>query len=148
MNADLIKVGLCSLCLVFENGAFGEDNTRILLYSEVRRSGQTNEWWLPYARLETLPRWNPAHEEAPVSLSRAIALATNWVVSKEGPGIGYIDEIHIASFHSTAKTFRYVYYYRIIFQARWADYMGCIVLMDGTVLEPEKKPQRPRKTTK
>ncbi len=119
--------------------ARGEDE-KIWLYAQMRRSGETNEFWLPVSRLKRLPRWDPLHQKPPVSLTKAIQTASKWLAAREGGGERGVDEITICSLHSDEQQFWHFFYYRFIFNTRPFDQAACIVLMDGTVLEPEPPP--------
>ena len=96
------------------------------------------------ARMKALPKWNPLKEKAPLSISRALQIATKWIVAREGGGKPVeapdVDAIVITSLHSYTRDFRYIFYYRIVFSIGAFDEMACIVFMDGTVLEPDSIP--------
>jgi hypothetical protein len=109
----------------------------ILLFENFRRSGKTNEWWLTKNRIKLLPRWKYVREEIPLPLKNAITIATNWIIAKEGPGVPYIDSIAIDSLNSNESEYRYVYYYKFVYSVRFFDQGVCVVLMDGTILEPD-----------
>jgi hypothetical protein len=113
------------------------EEVRIKLFSHMRRSGVTNEWWLPMSRLKALPKWNPEKEELPLSLEKALQTARKWACAmQETTGI-WLQSVTILSIQPNQEEFRYVFYYRFIFGVDPFDRMACIVMMDGTVLEPE-----------
>lgn len=122
---------------------------KISIYDEVRRSGVTNEWLLPLQRIKTLPKWIPGKEKAPVSLDQAVQIASKWIGKREFPGddvseLGrMVNRIRIETFHvgyRAPEELDHVFFYIIEFEAsRPFDYCSCVVLMDGTVLEPEAK---------
>ena len=118
------------------------DEGSILICANSRRSGETNRWWLLKSRLLTLPKWRYQNEEIPLALKDAIAISKKWIIAKEGPGEFDIDTITIDSLHSDSKDYRYIYYYKIVYSVRAFDRGVCIVLMDGTVLEPDNPSEK------
>lgn len=115
---------------------------KIEMYAEVRRSGVTNEWWLPVDRLKSCPRWDPLHEKVPLPPDRAAKIAAEWIEKREGFKVTEIEDIQIGTFHSDAKEFHHVFYYRFLYSPRQFDFASCIVLMDGTVVEPSPLKKR------
>ena len=102
------------------------------------RDGITNEWYLPVERTLNCPRWDPFKAEPPLSVTNAVAIASNWVARQPriwGPP-SRVDTITLNSLHSNRAPFAGVFYYRIIFDTGTFDHRACIVLMDGSVLEP------------
>ena len=81
-------------------------------------------------------------------IGRTIQIASKWICEKELPGTkdsavgAEIKNILIDSIHSEAKELRHVFYYRIVFATGFFDEAACIVLMDGSVLEPEPQRQK------
>ena len=90
----------------------------------------------------------PGKEDAPLSLERAIRIACEWIGKREFrsadvSAVGSeIKNIFIESLHSEEKELRQVFYYRITFETGFFDQAACVVLMDGTVLEPEPRKRK------
>ncbi len=86
--------------------------------------------------MEHLPQWKPDEEKPPLSLTKAIQIAAKWIAKRSGGGD--VETILIRPVGLANDQFRYIYFYQIKFGVNPIDnYMTCIVLMDGTVLEPE-----------
>jgi len=112
-----------------------EDSIKI--FSQIARSGITNEWYLPKKALTSLPRWDPFREKVPFSLEQAAATAKEWVNSHKHFELSDIDEIDLVPFHSTDPTFHNIWYYRVFYSSNFFEQSTCIILMDGTVLNPK-----------
>jgi hypothetical protein len=116
----------------------------VRLFHLERRSGEINEWWADVDRLKTLPKWAPWKQAPPLSLKDALSIASRWLKKWDGGSLGSVDSILIGSLHADAGELANTFYYRIDVVPREFDQMSCIVLMDGTVLEPTKtQPRRP-----
>ena len=121
-------------CSIF---AASDQTNRIFLYQNERRSGKTNVWWLTGEKLKTLETWDARKEKVPLSLDRAIEIASKWIDSRES-GKCQIEKITIKPIRSGEGRLSRIFYYQFDFYAtRMFDFAACIVLMDGTVLEPE-----------
>jgi len=110
--------------------------------------GGTNQWWLPLERLERLPYWR-GEGNPPISIAKALKVARRWIKSKSGNG--GVDHILLRPINpdSLKPKYRLSYYYTIEFcVSPYGNHITCIVLMDGTVLEPKVLPWRePRPTS-
>jgi hypothetical protein len=117
--------------------------SEIQLYRIQRRNGQICEWFIPTKRFKQTPEWRPGKAQPPVPLTKALALAEKWIIKEKGGGkgteAGDILSITIATPGSDER-YLFHYYYKIEYSgSRPFDYMACIVLMDGTVLEPRRR---------
>jgi hypothetical protein len=138
-----MKISFLALCvgmLAFSgaHGALGAEH-RVLLYeTNTDRGADTNQWWLSLSRLERLPKWNPQRvAEPPLSVKKALKAARKWILTR-GVGGGDVEEIVLRPVHPDEAPFSSVFYYRIRFGvAPFGNHLICIVLMDGSVLEPE-----------
>ena len=102
-----------------------------------RSCGGTNVWWLSPRQAAQLPKWHPGRSaQPPLSLKKALKSAKKWIDSKGG---GEIEEVVLRPVqHSDSSPYRQLFYYRIRFGvAPYLNHLTCIILMDGTVLEPE-----------
>jgi hypothetical protein len=131
----------CALTLAL--GTACQADSRIKLGEQTRRSAHLYEWWITPERLKNTPQWRQQQGNPPLSLKRALGIAQKWIVKQEGGGKGAatpeVDTLTIASLHDDVGPYRFVYYYKIIFRVRQFDFMTCVVLMDGTVLQPERR---------
>jgi len=113
------------------------EEDKVLLYQADAWLGGTNQWWLPKDRLERLPRWKNTEKAPPLSLIRAIKIARKWIHSK-GHG-GDIDQILLRLVNPDAlePELHSTFFYAIEFGvAPYGNHITCVVLMDGTALEP------------
>ena len=129
--------------LCCEAAAPKNEGARLFVYqTESDRScSGTNFWYLSTTQAARLPKWHPTSPEPPLSLKKALRSAKKWIDSKGG---GEIEEVVLRPLRpSDSSPYRYLFYYRITFGvAPYLNHLTCIVLMDGTVLEPECHPYR------
>jgi hypothetical protein len=110
--------------------------------AEAYLGGGTNQWWLPLERLERLPRWR-GEGNPPVSISKALKIARRWIKPKAGAGD--VDHVLLRPINPDASEAKYrlTYFYTIEFcVAPYGNHITCVVLMDGSVLEPNYLPWR------
>jgi hypothetical protein len=122
----LIATGSCSAA----------DSERIYLCANARRSGVTNEWWLPLARLDSLPKWYPEKQPLPLSLEKALRTAKKWAAEQAGVPKIWLQSVTIRSVQPNEERYQHVFYFKFLFGVDPFDRIACVVLMDGTVLEP------------
>lgn len=118
----------------------GRENERILLHrTDMDWGGGTKEWWLPLDRLQRLPKWNPDKGNPLISQTKALRIARAWLKSKGVSGTYTVDSIMLRNDCAGHDEYRFDFHYRIVFGNvnAYLNHMTCIVLMDGTVLEPE-----------
>jgi hypothetical protein len=126
------------ICAVI-NTSSGEE-PEYFIAKQLSQSGATNEWRLSVSRMEILPLWKPGSEEPPLALGKAVQVAKKWIISKGSSTNAWVDNIVIRPIYSEEEKHRYTFYYNIWFGGvgHYGHHMRCIVLMDGTVLEPEQ----------
>ncbi len=127
-------LGLMTLCAVVS--VLGEEDKIQLYQTDMDWGGGTNQWWLRIGRLEKLPKWYPEKGEPPISQSAALKIARKWTASRGVSGSYNVDSILL---RSVGGKYQFDFYYRIVFGNvnAYLNHMTCVVLMDGTVLEPE-----------
>jgi hypothetical protein len=129
-----------AICVLIRSSAAQNNLVPLVGCSHVRRSGETNEWWIAESRLAKLPQWHPTKQKSPpLSLEKAVRIAEKWIKHTEGGTEYEPTEITVRSLHPDENEFRYHYYYRITFPTRPFDEAVCVVLMDGSVLEPSRR---------
>jgi hypothetical protein len=114
---------------------FVEDD--VLLYSLAARSGITNEWRL-YQSVAKRSLWVPDEQELPpLSFAKALAIGR-----KAGDPQDKLESIGIYNIPGAEHLppFDRVYYYRCIFRIGHFERRCCIILMDGSILEPKPLP--------
>jgi hypothetical protein len=101
--------------------------------------GGTNQWWFPNSCLQQLPKWHPEKSEPPISQTKALKIARNWLAFKGVSGTYDVDYILLRTVGTGVDERRFNFYYRIGFGNvnAYLNHMTCMVLMDGTILEPE-----------
>jgi hypothetical protein len=134
----LLPVFVSAIVLVAANASTRGEEAGILLHQADAYLGTgTNQWWLPPDRLERLPRWR-GEGSPPVSIKQALKIARKWISPKSGNGD--IDHILLRPINPDASESKYrsCYFYTIEFSVSpYGNHITCVVLMDGTVLEPK-----------
>jgi hypothetical protein len=114
------------------------DADRVFVHMAIGDRGccGTNVWWLSRTQAARLPKWHAADTKPPLSLNKALRSAKKWIDAKGG---GVIEEVVLRPVDPSDSTpYGHLFYYRISFGvAPYGNHLTCIVLMDGTVLEPE-----------
>lgn len=128
--------GLCG-CLSPTSSKGAEASAGRIILSHDRRSGEHLEWSIPESRISKSPRWNSTQEQVPLSVRDALANSCSWVKRKTEGGACDLEEICIRPFAYESNAFRGIYYYKIMYGVRPFDNLPCIVLMDGSVVEPK-----------
>jgi hypothetical protein len=139
MKALLIAVYLGLFSFAAVRSVHGEEAKFLLYKTDMDWVGVTNQWWLPISRLQQLPKWHPEKSEPPISQMKALKIARKWLASRGVTGAYDVDYILLHAVRPDADEHRFDFYYRIVFGNvnAYLNHMTCIVLMDGTVLEPE-----------
>jgi hypothetical protein len=124
----------------------GEDHKILLCQAEAYHNPGTNQWWVPLSRLERLPLWR-GKGNPPLSIEKALRIARRWITPQSGDGD--VDHILLRPIGPSAESkYRYLYYYVVEFSVSpYGNYITCVVLMDGTVVEPELRPWHPASPT-
>jgi hypothetical protein len=129
-------IGLMTACSI-QNATAEED--KLLLYQSAGDfGGGTNQWWISTSSLLRTPRWKLERNEPPLSLRTALTSAKKWI-AKKGVGGGDVESIVLRPATSNdSSPFRHSFYYIIRFGiAPYGNHATCVVLMDGTIVEPQ-----------
>lgn len=114
------------------------DADRVFVYMSTfdRNCSGTNIWWLSATQAGRLPKWHSRSTQPPLSLDKAVRSAKKWIDSKGG---GDVYEVVLRPVGpEDSSPYRQLFYYRFTFDvAPYQNHLTCIVLMDGTTLEPE-----------
>jgi hypothetical protein len=135
---------LC-LCIIAFAAAFNvrAADTLTIYEADAWLENYKDVWKLPISRCAKLSEWNPQEGEPPLSLGKAAAIASKWVSSKNHPGDVESIEVRPVNRSESGK-FTRVFFYAFTFSvAPYGNHKSCVVLMDGTVLEPEPHQQKP-----
>jgi hypothetical protein len=126
---------------------YGQGGTNLLILSYERKLGLTNEWFVSTNQALSSPRWDPLNAAIPLSPDKAVRIAHRWIETNgDTPGSGMTIRIRpLAMFPPYASTYVYI----ITFDVGFDDQMSCVILMDGSVVEPVrlplKVPRRPER---
>jgi hypothetical protein len=88
-------------------------------------------------QLDDLSKWDPASERVPLALNDALKTARNWAIEQEGHGELFLSNVLLRSIDPGDGTLNRLFYYRFTFEILPFDRVVCIVLPDGTVLNPD-----------
>jgi hypothetical protein len=135
---------------LFLNTAFvvrGEEKIE-LCQADAYLGGLKCLWVLPISRLEHLPLWKENKGNPPLSVRKAISAARKWIATQnayKSPGYE-VESLLIRPILPSVNQSRSgrfskysdAYFYKIEFgMPPFENHITCVVLMDGTVLEPE-----------
>jgi hypothetical protein len=102
-----------------------------------RRNLEKDEWWITESRISRLPDWDPERRDPPVSPRAAVRIAEKWLKKRDKSGGAAVASIEIRPFRRDLMKWPFKFYYWIRLEPRQFDHAVCVVLMDGTVLEPK-----------
>jgi hypothetical protein len=138
---------------IFTLTASAAEDFKFAIYSRVSGYDYTNTWFVPMSRFETLPKWNE-QGEPPLAVGKAMSVAKAWVISKGFNTNCWVGRIEFRPFAmgqppvpptkpSKPSGLRPCWFYIIHFVevgmvGSWAT---CVVLPDGSVVEPVTTPQ-------
>jgi hypothetical protein len=88
--------------------------------------------------MERLPQWR-GEGDPPLSIKKALRAARKWITPKSGNGD--VSKILLRPLNPDGPgRYASTYFYAIEFcVAPYGNHISCVVLMDGTVLEPIRK---------
>jgi len=115
-----------------------------VLFSTSSEGGATTEFWASDAVLLKTPEWRPADGDPPLSVSRAVAIATA-AARAQHPKFDDLEvrDVHIMAASCGRAVTRW--FYSIDFspvidgQKMYGGNIGAVVLMNGDVVEPRIK---------
>jgi hypothetical protein len=122
------------------------EDVKLPLFRHSTQSELTNVWSVSFERLRKTPQWKSGESEPPLSVGKAVMLAKAWCVSKGCSPELWVEEIEFRPVFQTGGEFKFTYYYNILFGnvTYYGHYRRCIVLMDGTVVEPDWLGEKPK----
>lgn len=141
MSPLLRALFLAALFIAAYASTRGEEHAIRLHEASAYLGGDTNQWWLSLDRLKRLPQWR-GEGNPPVSIRQALKVARKWIRPKAG--YGEVDRILLRPINPDDDAiYRFCYFYVIQFcVSPFGNHITCVVLMDGTVLEPKLLPWR------
>jgi hypothetical protein len=147
---------ICLTLFIFTLAAHAGEDFKILVHQRVSGYGITNTWFIAKSRLDKLPKWDE-QGEPPLSVGKAASLGKDWVVSKGGQTNCYVLSIEFRSVDPghppvppnkesllspvRAYWFYVIKYYQVY---QYESSVTCVVLPDGSIIEPESTPIYPR----
>jgi hypothetical protein len=133
--------------LVFTLTVHADEDSKLTIHWRVSGYGITNTWLVAVGRLEKLPTWNEK-TEPPLQVGKAISLAKDWIVSKGGSTNSYVESIEFRSVSpgappGSSSKFRPCWFYIIRFYQfyQFGSSATCVVLSDGSIVDPESTPR-------
>ena len=146
----IVRLLICLVLFAFSLSAYAGEDFPFPIYQRVSGYDVTNTWFVARSQIEKSAGWDEKGEPS-LSVGRAISLAKDWVVSKGGRTNSYVTTVEFRSAApgappSSPSKFRHFWFYTIRFHevAQYGSSMTCIVLLDGSVVEPESKPHTGR----
>jgi hypothetical protein len=139
MKSLIVTLCLGLLSFIAVRSVHGEEARLLLYQTDMDWGGGTNQWWFPNSRLQQLPKWHPEKSEPPISQTKALKIARNWLAFKGVSGTYDVDYILLRAVGTGVDVRRFNSYYGIGFGNvnAYLNHLTCIVPMDGTILEPE-----------
>ena len=145
MRAFIFILSLVGALIPVE--AFAQTNELYLTFTHQSRH-QEFEWRLPFSRILATPEWNMESGKIPLAPDKAWQIAKDWFKpygSKNPVFVSFEVRPFIMKQVPTERldaSYCKRFYYRFHFVPALLDTMDVYVLMDGTVVEPTKKPQQ------
>ena len=143
----IVRPIICLMFLIFAFTACAGEDFKFPIYSRVSGYGYTNTWFVPMSQLEKQPRWDE-RDRPPLSVGKAISLSKAWLVSKGFSTNCYVGSIEFRSVDRGAppdsdSKLRPCWFYIIQFEevAMVGSWATCVVLPDGSVVQPVTTPQ-------
>jgi len=141
----VFSIVFLSVLFSIRSASAGEE-IKYPIYQHISGYGFTNTWSITKSRLDKIPRWDD-NGEPPLSAGKALSLAKAWVVSKGAcaPTNTCAESIVLRSLSQDfpGSAYRSFWFYKIQFcnTFQYANHMTCIVLLDGSIVEPESEPE-------
>jgi hypothetical protein len=146
----ILRLIICLTLLVFTLAAYAGEDFPFPIYQRVSGYDITNTWFVAKSEIEKAAGWDEKGEPS-LPVGKAVSLAKAWVVSKGGHTNSYVTTIEFVSADrghppESPSKFRHFWFYIIRFHevAQYGSSMTCVVLLDGSVVEPESKPHTGR----
>ena len=144
----IVRSLICLALFAFGLSAYAGEDFPFPIYQHVSFYTGTNTWFVTRSRIEKSAGWDETGEPA-LPVGKAISLAKAWVVSKGGRTNSYVTTVEFRSADrgappSSSSTFRHFWFYIIRFHevAQYGSSVTCIVLLDGSVVEPQSTAQK------
>ena len=124
---------------VFINVSTAEDSEFLLFSHPSNGDLKTNVWMVSLDTLKKAPQWKMGEGEPPLSLGKAIELARNWIISRGCDTNSWVREVTVRPVYPMNGEYQHICHYNILFGGVgiYGHYRRCIMLMDGTILEPK-----------
>ena len=139
---------ICLTFFIFTLAVSAGEDFKFPIYRHISGYGVTNTWLVSMSTLKKLPGWNE-QGEPPLPVGKAVSLAKAWIVSKGFNTNCYVGSIEFRSASSgepptnpSPSGLRPCWFYIIHFEevAMVGSWATCVVLPDGSIVEPECTP--------
>jgi hypothetical protein len=133
-----MKSQLTILLLSVAMNLLSAEENEVFIQSHAER-GKGFEWYISLKNIERLPKWNPLNSSVPLPISpeKAVQIANDWI--KTNRNLNFQPEVAsivLRPIHPEKEEWKYCYIYIINFSTGIFHSTDCIVLMDGSILEP------------
>jgi hypothetical protein len=142
----LVYLALFTLSLA----AYAGEDSPVPIYQHVSFYTGTNTWFVLRSQIEKSAGWDETGEPS-LPVGKAVSLAKAWLVSKGGRTNAYVTNIEFCPAYrgapsSSSSKFRHFWFYIIHFHevAQFGSSATCVVLLDGSVVEPQSAVQKRR----
>jgi hypothetical protein len=142
MRTILVIVSTLLQFSFFLSTCYG-DGFKLELYRHETNAAElnhiTNVWSVSTESLDKVPSWAMGDGEPPLPLGKAIELARAWIVSKGCQTNSWVREVVVRPVYPDGGKYKHICYYNILFGGvgLYGHFRRCIILMDGTIVEPE-----------
>ena len=144
----IVRTLICLTLFAFTLNAYASKDFLFPIYQHVSFYTGTNTWFVPRSQIEKSAGWDEKGEPS-LPVGKAVSLAKAWVVSRGGRTNSYVTTVEFCSADRGAppnspSKFRHFWFYIIRFHevAQFGSSMTCIVLLDGSIIEPQSTAQK------
>jgi hypothetical protein len=145
ITMKIVRSIICLTLFIFNLSAFASEDFPFPIYQRVSGYGITNIWFVAKSQIEKTAGWDEKGEP-PLPVGKAVSLAKAWVVSKGGSTNSYVVSVIFRSAAmgepTGSSSFRRFWFYTIRFHEvyQFGSGVTCVVLSDGSIVEPESTP--------
>jgi hypothetical protein len=130
----------------FTQVAYADGGFPFPIYQRVSGYGFTNTWFVAMNQIDKAAGWEEKGEPS-LSVGKAVELGKAWVISKGGSTKSYVESVEFQSVDrgrppGSSSKFRHFWFYLIRFDEVFqvGSSVTCVVLLDGSIVEPASTP--------
>jgi hypothetical protein len=144
----IVRLLICLALFFFSLAAYAGEDFPFPIYQRVSFYTGTNTWFVLRSQIEKSAGWDETGEPS-LAVGKAISIAKAWLVSKGANTNSYVTDVEFHSADrgappSSSSKFRHFWFYIIRFHevAQYGSSATCVVLLDGSVVEPQSAHQK------